>query len=891
MRLEAIELEQVGTFSKPTRISGVGPGLNVLAGANELGKSTLLQGLTALFTEQHRTTRQAVRDLRPYAGGAPFVACSFELGGQDWRLEKRFLSAHRALLQRRDGAEQHQGADAENRLAELLGGRAGLATALPLLWVGQGAGMEVPVIDDGVRRSLGQLLAAQADSTSGVGRAQAVLASVKAELSQLVTEKTGKARKNSSYHKLIVEHDEITTALAAARQRVHDAQERLDRLAELQGTAAKLSDKEALAAGQTLLAGREARLRAAQEAQRRLQQLNERVAFLDNQHKQRVATLANYDEGLSERAEIAAAMTAANDELSGIAVRLEVINGEMAATDKAVSAGVDREEMVRGQLDQWRRAEASVQRQERLRQLTGQRERLAAIMNEVDDVDRELGGLDWPDATFADLRNSAFRLEQARARQEASAPRVRFAYDADQTTGFRVDGVDVIDGADLLASGPLSIDVEGIGRIEVIPGTRETLEALSAELRDAEDRLADCLAVMGATDLADAECREQRRTTLCNMRQKLLSERDGLAPDGGKRLVSEVERLIAADAEVPDVPTEHATDTPLPERIDVLEGMLAVAIAERTAAATVLDGLKTEKSELDQRRAAIAAELRVRRTRYDELNLKYEQAVDAPDQRDELVVQVAAALEELNSAVRDRVAVQEVALPQAGLMELEAEIQTQQTDIARRDERLVEVRQEMRHIEGMLSRDFEDGTGNQVPELEDRLSEISARLQDVQRTIAALRLLSSELEMETSKRRDAIARPLAQRMADLATRIWSDVSIPLSAGLTVDGVQRGGQMETTDRISAGTREQLAVLARLAYADLLAEASHEAVPVILDDPLVFSDDARLSLLFETLADAATRQQIIVLTCHARAFEPLIADYGATRLVLTDAPIAA
>ena len=74
---------------------------------------------------------------------------------------------------------------------------------------------------------------------------------------------------------------------------------------------------------------------------------------------------------------------------------------------------------------------------------------------------------------------------------------------------------------------------------------------------------------------------------------------------------------------------------------------------------------------------------------------------------------------------------------------------------------------------------------------------------------------------------------------------------------------------------------MAVLARLAYADMLATPGGTA-PIILDDPFVYSDDGRLDKLFDVIADAATRHQVIVLTCHARAFEPLVTRHGARRL---------
>lgn len=65
---------------------------------------------------------------------------------------------------------------------------------------------------------------------------------------------------------------------------------------------------------------------------------------------------------------------------------------------------------------------------------------------------------------------------------------------------------------------------------------------------------------------------------------------------------------------------------------------------------------------------------------------------------------------------------------------------------------------------------------------------------------------------------------------------------------------------------------MAVLTRLAFADMLLKQGM-AVSLILDDPLVYSDDTRLDLMTEILTEAATRMQGILLTCRDRAFRHL------------------
>jgi uncharacterized protein YhaN len=76
-------------------------------------------------------------------------------------------------------------------------------------------------------------------------------------------------------------------------------------------------------------------------------------------------------------------------------------------------------------------------------------------------------------------------------------------------------------------------------------------------------------------------------------------------------------------------------------------------------------------------------------------------------------------------------------------------------------------------------------------------------------------------------------------------------------------------------LSRGTQEQLAVLTRIAFADMLLEQGRP-VSLILDDPLVYADDARLDLMVEILSEAAERMQVILLTCRDRAFRHVPAN---------------
>jgi uncharacterized protein YhaN len=81
--------------------------------------------------------------------------------------------------------------------------------------------------------------------------------------------------------------------------------------------------------------------------------------------------------------------------------------------------------------------------------------------------------------------------------------------------------------------------------------------------------------------------------------------------------------------------------------------------------------------------------------------------------------------------------------------------------------------------------------------------------------------------------------------------------------------------------SDGTKEQIAVLTRLAFAELLVDRGKPAA-VILDDALAHSDPGRLERMFDILTHAARKTQIVIFGCDESRFLGL----GGARLVVEE-----
>ena len=180
---------------------------------------------------------------------------------------------------------------------------------------------------------------------------------------------------------------------------------------------------------------------------------------------------------------------------------------------------------------------------------------------------------------------------------------------------------------------------------------------------------------------------------------------------------------------------------------------------------------------------------------------------------------------------------------------------------------------EMARLEGQIQNAGGDGIGETVETLREARELEQREVERHKERVATLQLLKNTIETCYQEQRDRLDAPLRRHLQPFLGDVFPSAELQLGDDFAVAGLKRSGPTaETFERLSAGTQEQLAVLVRLAMGALLCERSQE-VPVILDDALVFSDDARIEQMFAALNRAGERQQVIVLTCRTRTFETL------------------
>ncbi|MGA0894005.1 MAG: hypothetical protein ACO3S5_05225 [Ilumatobacteraceae bacterium] len=116
---------------------------------------------------------------------------------------------------------------------------------------------------------------------------------------------------------------------------------------------------------------------------------------------------------------------------------------------------------------------------------------------------------------------------------------------------------------------------------------------------------------------------------------------------------------------------------------------------------------------------------------------------------------------------------------------------------------------------------------------------------------------------------------LVRRASELARRItgghWQSIS-------TDDGelvVRQGADSIAQKSLSAGARDVLRLVIRLAVAEAHSAKKGTALPIILDDPTASVDSTRAPRLFEVLAEFAVQHQVILMTHDEQTIAQAIA----------------
>lgn len=876
MILTDLQVEAVRRFASPIRVEGLGPGLNILAAHNEAGKSTVLMALRAALMLRYSSKAQPVKDLFPYGGGSPHVGVAFQWQGQSCWLEKKFGKGSMARLDL--GPERFDGDEAEERLQSLFElekvGKSEAAGLWNALLVQQGESFSQPPLLGAGRASLQNCLQETIQSVTGTAEASAMLALVSRQLAQYQTA-TGKV--TGRLRQVQEESERAQAQVATLEARRHALQEDITALDQIRRTLSQSESPEwRRQAEEKLVALRQTRdqlrglVAEEQVAQAQLRAADMRLQSIHAEQERRHA----------HRAEIARLEQALAHAQAGQA---DLTPQEQAATQHLAHAqagwtkAANQHQQARGVLVRVMQQAELARSQQALEQERAVFERAQAACTRLEKAQADLHVMQVDAGFMRRVAKALQAVQQAEARMQAQATRFVADLRPDAAGTVWLDGQPCPSGPQALTD-VTTLVVDGVGRFTITPAT-EQREALHTALATAQAALDGLLHEVGCQTVEQAETRHEAR----KQAEREVAEASAVCmallsvPDATKIVpalavlrngLNEREALFAREqAAQADLPDGDASAQMGVEQATLLEQNAAMAAdAARQHAEDALHQHHAARTRLEQALAQTRQQHEALQRYQRELAVWQERETDAA-----LLARLAQDEQEKQHAQAELARIEQMRQQEAPLSVVEQGIARRERDMEREREQVKTLSMDKRERETRIRQAEGDGLDEQLAAAQRHASQLESEQAACERERAALALLESTLlKMETTQTERYLA-PLVKAMQPAFSALFQGATLEMDTQFALTGLTRQRAEEVKD-LSDGTREQIAVLVRLGFAELLHKRGAPAI-LVLDDALSFSDSQRLETLFDVLSDAATRLQIVLLTCHAEQFAPL------------------
>lgn len=868
MQITRLRVEQLRQFRQPFELGGLEPGLNIFSGPNEAGKSTLVRAIRAVFFERHRST--AVDDLRPWGDSAatPTIELDFSLAGQPHLLTKSFLGKKRCSL--RIGTQTLEGTDAEDHLAQVFGfafAGKGASKAehwgIPgLLWVEQGAGQEMDVSH--ARNHLHDALSGQVDQNPATALAATggdeLLERLRAQRGELLT-LAGKPR--AAYAEAIEQAQALAEQLETLDTQIATYRQQVDQLSALR--AQHLAD-EALRPWEAT----RAELQAAQAREQALQTTKNQLAADNEQLTQLTRTRELLQAQINAFTQQQEAAVMRQQTLTSAIAQLETADAAVATVRLQSEAARARALDARDALRLARQEATRKNLQDQLADAQAVAANSAQALQSAEQEHGRLMSLLQSAAASTISKDDVLKLRaldrtvrEAELQRQAVATRLEFALQPGQAITMQgSSGSQMLrDHGEYLLDAPTKLHMPGLGELTIMPGGQDLVE-LARQHGAAQDKLLATLQTMGLADLNEAEARlvaHDERQGQIKLAEQVLSI---FAPKGVDHLRTQAAQAAARIETTQDALAklpESTTQLVLPQSQAEAEQNLADA-AEQTAT-SALGTAERQQASAQSRHEQAQRELVAAQTALADPARQQHQA----DAQKALLANQAE-----QTALGARVEQARTELLQARADIVAQDIQRLQRSIEQMERAHQQRREQILLLENTLQQAGAQGLEEQREAAAGELSRAQRRQRELQRRAAALDLLCSKLD---AKRQATLARlqaPLQQRLQHYLHLLFPGARFEVAEDLVPGTLTRqsaAGAIESgsVSALSFGAREQIGLISRFAYADLLRAAGRPTL-LILDDALVHSDDTRLAQMKRVIFDAAQRHQVLLFTCH-------------------------
>jgi len=830
-------------------------GVVVVSGANEIGKSSMVEALDLLLESKDRSTKKEVKQVKPtHADVGSEVTAEISAGPYRFVYHKRFHKKCETQLTVLDPRrEQHSGDEAHDRVQAML-----TETVDTELWraqrVLQAASTDAVNLSgcDALTRALD---VAAGDAAALSGTEPLLIDRIDTEYARYFTP-TG--RPTGEWTAAIKALEAANADVEQCAAAVAEVDDRVQRHATLTLELAELAQRQQEAS---------ARQTAAQAAADAIGALAEQVREAELIAAAATATSTASTAAHAERERLRTetdSRTAAVGALEAEA--REAAQAHATARDVAVEADVVVDQAAQALADAQQRVETArrvvdeLSRRDETLRLSARLTKIDAALRDRDGIAQELSTIAVTDDLLRHIEKAAAAVERAEGQLALVSATVEFvaATDIELVIGDQRVTLPAGESWSTLANATTEVEVPGILTARVTPGM-SALE-IQTQYAAAQQDLAAGLAEAQVADLAAARSTDQRRRELQSARDQLTAALAGLCGDDDvEQLRSRLAELRsqpgfsgditidagAARAELDEAEAARVTagaDCETHRRVAALATSKLTEVS--TQATRLQDKLVTQRAELavvvdrlTQQRATVAD---------DKLTATAENDLSAAQTA---AVRVTELAEQLAAAAPDVVA---------------AELTDAVKAAAILRERHEAISRTLHEIAAQLTVFGTEGRKGTLDAAEIQCEHARDEHDRVGRRARAVQLLRDVMVRHRDTTRLRYVEPYRAELQRLGRPVFGpSFEVDVDSDLCILNRTLDGCTVPYESLSGGAKEQLGILARLAGAALVAK--EDAVPILIDDALGFTDPQRLvkmAAVFDTLGE---RGQVIVLTC--------------------------
>lgn len=877
------------------------PSRTLVGGANETGKSTLIEAVHRGLFLKATVTGEAQKSMASTIhNGHPEVEVRFVAQGSEYLIKKRFSGASGTTHLTQSGGGTWQGEEAETRLHELLGvaeagGGRGILERVSgqwaHLWVWQGkSGDDPAAVADGQQTELLQQLQQAGGAVAMQSEFDARVAAFFAEAKERIYVRAGGARTGSDLARAQAEAEQARAEHAAASERLASVEQTVREFEEAAATVQRASEDlkklaEQRAQAEEKLVQAEALSRAEERQAQDLKGVAGKKEALESVEK----AILGLRESVGKLRE---ALSPKQEDEKRLTQTIGANRAQSAAAERKYDEALNKTRAVRLRRETAVACVDGFAKNDRTRELMTRLERAQALKKEIAGYREKLSQLVALDRKgLTALQTLERKQEQATAAMNAMAAEVEVVA---CSQSIRVGETELSVGGRRMVAEATEVKAGDVFCLRIHPGGGDSLNKAREEMRLAKDQLQRSLDKYGLGSVARAAEVVVIRAEWEGKASKAEAALEELDADAlAEACVAAKDELTAAEAEV----ARRMEQVGNAERPASLKDAKAWLLREDKAlhdieageveAKAARDELWTQQKRLAEKLTVLQCGIAEDTQKLTGFEAQLKMLVDShgvDDERAKTLADVRTAWQSASASLTQT---------QAALAALQPDHLNQARDrLLRAMTAKVQERQdaETRRAvsQAALRSDGAEDPHAALAQAEAKRASAEEHVSAVTRKAQAIALIDELFQQEQRALADRFSQPLAAKISDYLKRLFGPdaqavVTFEDNAFKNIELVRSPqGGAQPFDSLSGGTREQVAAAVRLAIAELLAADHDGSLPIVFDDAFAYSDPDRVSTMQGMLDLGAARGlQVIVLSCNPSDY----AGLGACSVMLT------